>query len=65
MHRAGCQCNVRTFTQTAHRIRRRTLGAFAAITDGCIKVVTASAPGRPDRKYPVEIKAMYTKDCRC
>jgi hypothetical protein len=64
-HQEGCQCNVRVLTQTAYRIRERKLGAFAGVLKGCFKVVATSAKNRPDRQYDVEIKATYTRDCRC
>ena len=63
-HRVGCQCSVRTLTQTAHRIRTGVLGAFARIKDGCFQVVATSAASRPDRKYDVEIKARWRR-CDC
>lgn len=64
-HPAGCQCSIRTLTQTAYRIRERALGAFALVRDGCIEATAVSAANRPDRKYDVEIKAKFTRKCRC
>ena len=60
-HPAGCQCSVRTLTQTAYRIRTGILGAFARVKDGCFQVVATSAANRPDRRYDVEIKARYRR----
>jgi len=63
-HQDGCQCNVRVLTQTAYRIRERTLGAFVDLTEGCLQVVATSARSRPDRRYDVEIKARFSlTDC--
>lgn len=65
MHPPGCRCGVRVLTQTAHRIRGRDLGAFASLDGGCLKVVATSAANRPDRRFDVEIKAMFTPGGRC
>ena len=64
-HLPGCQCSIRTLTQTAYRIRKRALGAFAAVRDGCFQAVALSASARPDRKHDVEIKARFTRRCGC
>lgn len=55
---------MRVLTQTAYRIRERGLGAFVSLTDGCLQVVATSAQNRPDRRFDVEIKALYSPgDC--
>lgn len=58
-HLPGCRCSVRVLTQTAYRIRERKLGAFAGLVGGCLQVVATSAERRPDRRFDVEIKAVY------
>lgn len=51
-------------TQTAYRIRERAMGAFVSLTDGCLQVVATSAANRPDRRFDVEIKVLYSpKGC--
>lgn len=59
-HAPGCRCNVRVLTQTAYRIRELDMGAFVTLTDGRLQVVTATAQDRPDRRFDVEIKALFS-----
>lgn len=62
-HAPGCKCAVRVLTQTAYRVREKDLRGFADVRDGCFEASALSAANRPDRLWPVEIKARYLPDC--
>lgn len=62
-HAPECRCSIRVLTQTAYRIRERALGAFASVQEGCFQARALSSASRPDRVWPVEIKARWTRAC--
>lgn len=62
-HADGCKCAVRVLTQTAYRVREKDLRGFADTPRGCFEASALSAANRPDKLWPVEIKARYVPDC--